>query len=183
MKKVVLLGDSIRRIGYGTVVPEMLGKAYEVWQPEENCMYIKATFRSLYDWKENLQGADIIHWNNGLWDVYNLFGDGTFSTVDEYKENILRTAKILLKITPNVIFATTTPIRQGHPDIDINSIIEFNNAVKPELEKLGVKINDLYSVVEPNVNEYIREDDKIHLTEKGIQALGREVSEFIKRIY
>ena len=182
IKKVVLLGDSIRRIGYGTVVPELLGKEYEVWQPEENCMYSKWTFRAIYDWKDNLQGADVIHWNNGLWDVYDLFGDGTFSTVEEYKENVLRTAKILLRITPNVIFATTTPIRRGHPDIDVNDIIAFNNAVKSDLEKIGVKINDLYSFVEPHINEYIREDDKIHLTEKGINALGREISDFIKGV-
>ena len=28
----------------------------------------------------------------------------------EYVENMVRVAKLLLKITPNVIFATTTPV-------------------------------------------------------------------------
>ena len=36
MKKVVLLGDSIREIGYGTKVPELLKDEFTVWQPEEN---------------------------------------------------------------------------------------------------------------------------------------------------
>ena len=39
MKKVVLLGDSIRLIGYGTKVPEMLGPEYTVWQPSDNGRY------------------------------------------------------------------------------------------------------------------------------------------------
>ena len=37
--KVTLLGDSIRLIGYGTRVPELLGDDFEVYQPEENCRY------------------------------------------------------------------------------------------------------------------------------------------------
>lgn len=39
MIKVALLGDSIREIGYGTVVPQMLGDDYEVFQPAENCRF------------------------------------------------------------------------------------------------------------------------------------------------
>ncbi len=49
MKKVVLLGDSIRLWGYGTKVPELLGKDYEVWQPEDNCRFVKYTLRGLFD--------------------------------------------------------------------------------------------------------------------------------------
>lgn len=30
MKNVVLLGDSIRQIGYGTLVPQLLGEEYSV---------------------------------------------------------------------------------------------------------------------------------------------------------
>ena len=41
MKKVTLLGDSIRQIGYGTKVPEMLGDEYEV------CLNNNATFDKL----------------------------------------------------------------------------------------------------------------------------------------
>ena len=48
MKKVVLLGDSIRLWGYGTKVPEMLGEDYEVWQPEDNCRFVKYTLRGLF---------------------------------------------------------------------------------------------------------------------------------------
>ena len=49
MKKVALLGDSIRLIGYGTKVPELLGKEYEVFQPAENCRFVKYTLRGVFD--------------------------------------------------------------------------------------------------------------------------------------
>ena len=42
MKKVTLLGDSIRQIGYGTKVPELLGEEYEV-NPEEFATKGRAT--------------------------------------------------------------------------------------------------------------------------------------------
>ena len=54
MKKVVLLGDSIRLIGYGTKVPEMLGDDYQVWQSEDNCRFAKYTLRCLFDWRDDI---------------------------------------------------------------------------------------------------------------------------------
>ena len=52
MKKVTLLGDSIRMIGYGLKVPELLGEEYDVFQPDDNCRFAKYTLRGLFDWKE-----------------------------------------------------------------------------------------------------------------------------------
>ena len=110
MKKVTLLGDSIRLIGYGSKVAEILKKeGVEVFQPDDNCSFAKYTLRMHFDLKDQIEGSDVIHWNNGLWDVSDLFGDGQFSTTEEYCQNMLRIADILLKITPNVIFATTRP--------------------------------------------------------------------------
>lgn len=36
MIKVTLLGDSIRMIGYGQVVPTLLGEDFDVFQPTDN---------------------------------------------------------------------------------------------------------------------------------------------------
>ena len=121
MKKVWLLGDSIRMIGYGTKVPEMLGEDYDVHQSEDNGRFAKYTLRFLFDFREDMKNTDIIHWNNGLWDTSTgLFDDGgqPFTNENEYVENMLRIARELLKITPNVIFATTTPV---HPEYPYNS--------------------------------------------------------------
>ena len=50
--KVTLLGDSIRLIGYGLKVPELLGEEFEVFQPGDNCRFAKYTLRGLFDWQE-----------------------------------------------------------------------------------------------------------------------------------
>lgn len=50
-KKVVLLGDSIRQIGYGKKVEELLKPDYEVWQPEDNCRFAKYTLRLIFDFQ------------------------------------------------------------------------------------------------------------------------------------
>ena len=135
MKKVVLLGDSIRLIGYGNRVAEILGKEYEVWQPEDNCRFAKYTLRMLFDNKEQIEGADVIHWNNGLWDSCDIFGDGLFTSLDEYKKNMLRIADILLSYGKTVIFATTTPTHPDYPYNKLEDIQKYNDALVPELEK------------------------------------------------
>ena len=181
MKKVVLLGDSIRLVGYGTKVPELLGEDYEVFQPADNCRFVKYTLRMLHDLKNELAGADVIHWNNGLWDICRLFDDGEpMTSLEEYVENMLRVAKLLLAITPNVVFATTTPVRRGKEYNNNPTAERYNAAIVPKLEALGVRINDLYSALIPDVPRYIREDDKIHLSEEGINVCARMVVDAIK---
>lgn len=184
MKKVVLLGDSIRMIGYGRKVPEMLGDEYTVWQSEDNCRFVKYTLRMLFEWRDNIKDADIIHWNNGLWDTSTgLFDDGgkPFTDEEEYVANMLRVAQELLKITPNVIFATTTPV---HPEYPYNSnevIKRYNAVLVPKLEAMGIRINDLHPLIAQDVEGYICED-QIHLNEKGAEVCAEQVVKAIRSI-
>ena len=180
--KVTLLGDSIRLIGYGTKVPELLGEEFEVYQPEENCRYSAFTYRGLFDWAEGIKGSDVIHWNNGLWDACTLFSeDESFTPLAFYLDTMERIAKELLKITPKVIFATTTPVADGHRYNKNPLIDKYNEAVVPRLTALGVEINDLHSLVFKHRDEYLK-DDKVHLNEKGIDATAKQVVESIKKI-
>ena len=181
MKKIALLGDSIRLWGYGTKVPEMLGEEYEVYQPEDNCRFAKYTLRGIFDWGEGLKNADVIHWNNGLWDCTEIFDDGLFTSEEEYIENMTRIAKLLLKITPNVIFATTTPVWDEFEWTHNDKIQRFNEIIVPRLQEMGVKINDLHSVVAEDIHGNIKECDKIHLSEKGIDLCAKAVVKAIKQ--
>ncbi len=178
--KVTLLGDSIRQIGYGLKVPQLLGDDFEVYQPIENCRFAKYTLQAIRVWQKDMEGSDIIHWNNGLWDVGNNWGDGPLTPIDEYVRDMVRVAKVLKTKAKKVIFATITPVRFDNPDTDNNLIKQYNAALVPELEKLGIIINDLYSFVYPNIEEYILESDKIHLTDEGIEACARQVTAIIK---
>lgn len=180
MKKVVLLGDSIRQIGYGQKVAEMLQPECEVWQPEDNCRFAKYTLRMLFEYKEQIQGADVIHWNNGLWDACDIFGDGPFTTLDEYISNMLRIADILLQYGKKVIFATTTPTHPDYPYHELERIKLYNDTLVPKLQEKGVIINDLFAIMEEHRIDGIREDDKIHLNDYGIELCVEQVLETIR---
>lgn len=181
MKKVTLLGDSIR-LGYGQKVPALLQGEYAVFQPEDNCRFAKYTLRGLFEWREQIEGSDVIHWNNGMWDVSDLFGDGYFSPLEEYRANIKRIAELLLKITPKVIFATTTPVRDGYMYQTNDDIRLFNDTVTPMLSDMGVVINDLFQTVYPQRIAYIREDDKLHLNDAGIDICANQVANCIRKV-
>ncbi len=181
MKKVVLLGDSIRLIGYGAKAAEMLKDKYEVWQPEDNCRFAQYTLRGLFDWKEHLLNADVVHWNNGLWDECDLFGDGSFTAPEDYCATMLRIADILLSYgVKRIIFATTTPVRKANTHNITERIAAFNAALVPKLIEKGVEINDLFSVVAEDIDANIREDDNIHLTERAIGLCAEAVCRAIR---
>lgn len=182
MKKVVLLGDSIRMIGYGKKVEETFRKeGCEVWQPEDNCRFAKYTLRMLFEFQDQIKGADVVHWNNGLWDACDIFGDGPFTPIDEYVHNMLRIADILQKWTSKVIFATTTPTHPDYPYHELERIKLYNDTLVSELKKKDIIINDLFNVMVDHRIDGIRDDDKIHLNELGIELCSAQVVEIIQK--
>ena len=182
MKKVTLLGDSIRQIGYGTRVPELLGEDYEVFQPEENCRFVKYTLRMLFDYRAQIEGSDVIHWNNGLWDITTgLFDDGEpFTSEQEYVENMLRVAKELKKLGKRVIFATITPVHNEYV-YNKNSVIQrYNELIVPKLQEMGIEINDLHATVMQDLYKYIGQD-QLHLSPEGIEICAKQVADIIRK--
>ena len=182
MIKVTLLGDSIRMVGYGQMVPTLLGENFDVFQPDENCRFAKYTLRGLFDWEKQMSGTKIVHWNNGLWDICNLFGDGLFTSESEYIENMLRIADILLEKYDKVIFATTTPVTPQNPYNKNSDIEKYNARIVPLLNDKGIIINDLYQLVSSDIDQYIRKDDNIHLTDAGIKVCAEQVADIIKKV-
>ena len=74
MKKLLLLGDSIR-MGYDSFVQEKLSGRAEVFFSEDNGRFLQYTLRTLSDWAGRGKwpsDMDIVHWNNGLWDCLHL---------------------------------------------------------------------------------------------------------------
>ena len=180
MKKVVLLGDSIRLMGYGARTAELLGPDYTVWQPDDNCRFAAYTLRMLFDYQEQLKGADVIHFNCGLWDVCDLFGDGAFTPLEDYIRLLARIAAILKTYAPIVIFATTTTPDPDMPGHDINRLKIYNAAAAETLASMGILINDLFTPVASDVEGMICEDH-IHLSEHGIEVCAHQVAECIRR--
>ena len=182
MKKIALLGDSIRQIGYGTILPDVLGEDYEVWQPQDNCRFAQHTFCMVTsEWYKNLEGCDLIHWNNGLWDTCHRIDDGCFSSIEEYVRSMTRIARFLLRYTDKLVFATTTPVKPTNRNQKNEEIDAYNAAVVPELQKMGVIINDLAAIVKADIDGNIC-DDLIHLTQKGKEVCANHIATLIKEI-
>ncbi len=196
VKNIYLIGDSIRfgsvggkgSPGYGKYVKEQLNGIYNVYAPNENCRFAQYTLRGLYDWINmvNPEEIDIIHWNNGLWDVMRLDGDEPLTPLNVYIDFLRRIHKKLQLLFPKakIIFATSTPVIEGGAGkrwVRYNSEIEEYNAKATELMKeLGVVVNDLYSVAQKFDESYYA--DWVHFNEKGAKLLANEVINKIKEV-
>lgn len=154
MKKIVLIGDSIR-MGYDKYVKEALAGSAEVYYPEENCRFAEYVLRFAHEWKS--RGAwpddiDLVHWNAGLWDVPEIFGDEPLTPVEFYKNLIKRIDKRLRLIFPGakMVFALSTAVveeKYGKSFKRHNAVIEeYNRAAREALADTDTVIDDLYSV-------------------------------------
>ena len=201
MKNILLIGDSIRygaasnpeyktadSPGYGIYVKEMLKDEANVFSPDDNCRFAQYTLRYLYDWSRELdpEQIDIVHWNNGLWDVVRLDGEEPLTPIDVYELMLGRVYDMIKKLFPNakIIFALSTAVVEewARPDfMRYNSdIVKYNEAAKRVLEKKGVLINDLYTLSASFDNSL--HADWVHFNEEGSKILARAVCEKIRSI-
>ena len=178
MKKIILLGDSIR-LSYQDRVCELLGSDFAVWGPDDNCRFASYTLRMLYDYREQLKGADLIHFNCGLWDMCDLFGDGPFTPLEVYVEQMVRIAKILKTYAPVVVFAATTPPSPKMWGHDMDRVRAYNAAAMAALEPLGVLFDDLFTPVAEDIDRMISED-YLHASPYGVEILANRVADCIK---
>ena len=179
MNKILLLGDSIR-LSYQQLVKEKLEGVAEVVGPEDNCRFAKYTLWNTGEWVTAFGKPDIIHWNNGIWDVFFLNKEmGIFTPIDEYKIYIGRVLKELRRTGAKIIWATTTPVREGAPcknsDIDLYNA-EANKIMRSE----NIDINDLNKVIKEK-DEYIAADN-FHLSPEGIIVCAQACVDFLKKI-
>jgi len=154
MKKIVLLGDSIR-MGYDKYVKDALSGVAEVYYPEENCRFAAYNLRYAHEWK-NKGGwgddVDLVHWNAGLWDVLEICGDEPLTTPDYYENAVGRIDKMLRRLFPKakIVFALTTAVDESRLGADFfrhNSVIEeYNKRAIAALKDSGAVINDMYSL-------------------------------------
>ena len=115
MKKILLLGDSIR-VGYDKYIKRSFAAVAEVYYPAENCRFSTYLLRTLNGYRKNLgiTDIDLIHWNVGLWDNLIMQDGKPLVALETYRENIDRLCNIFKAVFPGVkmVFATSTPVQE-----------------------------------------------------------------------
>lgn len=184
LPNVLLLGDSIR-LGYGPFVRDQLKGKANVYQPEDNCRYTYYTLRGLFDWRTSVvpdaKAIDVVHWNNGLWDLGQRDGrPDCLTPLDVYTNTLVRIHGELRHYFPNakIVFATTTPINTKivcEQHTLGNAVVErYNAAARMALEPRGVLIDDLYGYVVHELPDAYA--DIVHYTPAGYEKLAAEVA-------
>ena len=188
MKKIVLIGDSIR-MGYDKYVKTALEGVAEVYYPTENCRFAENVLRFVHEWKKNGEwpdDVDLVHWNAGLWDVLELFGDEPLSTKDYYANVIPRIDRRLRVLFPKakIVFATSTHVLEHRCSKNFarhnHFVEEYNEIAKKALKDTDTIINDLY-ITSKNCPEEFHSDWVHFRTPEGTALMGGKVIAVITR--
>lgn len=172
LPRVLLIGDSVSRAYTLTVRKELAGKA-NVHRAPANCGPTATGLKKLDLWMGD-GDWDYIHFNFGIHD--------RATPLPEYRERLEELVTRMKATGATVIWASSTPL----PDLPEKkwtalSMVERNAAAAEIMKKHGVKIDDLYSAVNPRLEEFQRPDD-CHFEEPGNQFLGRQVAAFIAEL-
>ncbi len=183
MKKVLLIGDSIR-VGYDKTVQKSLEGKVEVYFPDENCRFASYVLRYLNEYQYLAKDGkyDIIHWNAGHWDTLRQYEEDTHTPIDVYAYYIDRICVRIKKLFPDakVIFATSTRVTEGLSYRRNEDIRKYNAAAIEIVKKHGFLVNDLYAVSEKLPDEALS-DDVHYYTPMGTEALSNAVISCILR--
>ena len=191
MKKVLLLGDSIR-MGYQQYVKEFLEGEYEVVFHEENGRCTATTLWQVNQMFRRHPDIALVHWNNGYWDMHiSPPMKEHLRPLPEYVGNLYRIAQYIADRGAKAIFATTTPVKgDGYArevtgiktDIFFNEefVKIYNKAALAVMEELSIPINDLYTLCLEDENYYKRAD-MIHLTEEGSRRCAEQIAQIVRK--
>lgn len=173
MKNVLLLGDSIRML-YQPKVKELLKGRANVFGPEENGRWSDYTLNSLRFWLPRMPDPDIVHLNNGFWDIGDNYKEGSsYTPIEEYERDMGRIVKVLRQlVSPDVqiIIALTTPWLAG----ELTEVERFNAVLRRVAEQHSLPVNDLYTPFVNELDKYIA-PDTIHLTQEAAEIAAGHV--------
>jgi lysophospholipase L1-like esterase/dienelactone hydrolase len=196
--RVLLMGDSIR-LGYAPLVAKRLAGTADVFGFPENGGDTNSTLKQLDAWvKEKKPPFDaansdaaplIVHFNCGLHDLKFAKKTKAFQVPpDEYEKNLRLIVERLRKVTPHVLFASTTPIiddrhagRKADFDRFDKDVNAYNQRAVAVMAELGVVVDDLNRIVhDGGVGEMLGKDGT-HYTPAGYQRLADAAADCITR--
>ena len=186
MKKVLLLGDSIRG-GYAMSVKASLEGRAEVVYPSDSGRFAAYTLRIISDVRDQFkEKIDVIHWNAGLWDCLRQFGDEPNTPIEMYEYFIDRVCARMKFLFPEakIVFATSTKVLEERLNKKLfcryNSEIDaYNEVAVKVVKKHGFFVDDL-NAVSKQLPEEAHSDGVHYYTSMGTKAFTMQVIESIK---
>lgn len=189
MKKVLLLGDSIR-MGYDDFVKEYLPEYEVFYDPADNGRFTAYTIWQFHQLNKKYGPFNIVHFNNGYWDMHPEGPkDEPQTSIEDYVHNYEVLIREIKETGAIPVFATILPLlpkeELGVHQAEINyyndSVIKYNDAAKKLMKKENVFVNDLYTLVK-QVPGFYKCEDKLHLTLEGYKACAKQVANVIREV-
>ena len=188
MKRIVLVGDSIRMGYQETVRAELAGWA-DVWGPDQNGGTSENVLSHLGEWVL-ARCPNVLHINCGLHDLRKEFGQNTAAVpLSAYTDNV-RTilTRVKTKTDAIVVWALTTPVNQewhnkNKPfDRYEKDVATYNTVAAGIAQELGIVVNDLFATVIAAGRDEILLPDGVHFRPEGYALLGKSVAACIKKV-
>ncbi|MHB0935641.1 MAG: SGNH/GDSL hydrolase family protein [Armatimonadota bacterium] len=188
MKKIALIGDSIR-MGYQATVIEQLAGAAEIVSPEKNGGDSRNVLANLDAWVIDLH-PDIVHLNCGLHDLKREFAtpEQTQVPLEEYRQNLEAIFRRITDTGATLIWATITPViyEKHHAvkgfDRREEDVDAFNAAALAVAGKFNLPVDDLHAVVmQAGREQLMAEGDGVHFFPDGYRVLGTAVADYLRK--
>ena len=168
LPRVLLIGDSISR-GYTMPTRRALAGKVNVHRAPENCGNSLNGLRKLE-----------IYLGDGKWDLIHVnFGihDRKFSGED-HADRVGMIIGRLAETGAKLVWASSTPIPANAEFYEHGSSARMNKVASEIMERRGIPINDLYSLMLPDLKKYQNFRD-CHFNQEGYELLGGKVAEAI----
>ena len=166
LPKVLLIGDSVSR-GYTQAVRKALAGKANVHRAPENCGPTANGLKKIDVWLGE-EKWDVIHFNFGIHDRN--------TPLTEYGERLEQLVQRMAKTGAKLVWASTTPIPDDAPKQQTAaSVVERNQLASKLMEKYGVKIDDLFGAITPQLSTLQNPND-VHFNAAGYDFLGQTVA-------
>jgi acyl-CoA thioesterase-1 len=182
---VYLLGDSISA-GYAPFVEAALAGLCAVRLRPENGKDSRNLLARAPGWLGAERYA-AIHVNCGLHDIKRAHGDPRLSVpLDEYEANLRQLVPLLRQWTGALIWARTTPVRDGQSVTSksfdrLNRDVDAYNLVADRvMTGLRVPVNNLHGAVVNAGLDACLSPDGVHMTEFGYTVLAARVADALR---
>ena len=185
LPRVLIIGDSISIMYHKTLVRELKGKA-DVSRIPANGEYTGFGVQKIDEWLGD-KHWDVIQFNWGLWDIYGWKYVNEDRSPEAYAKRLDTLVQRLQKTGAKLIWATTTPVcpeaevsmrDRWHTKVVISPETQkkYRDAALAVMKKHGVRVNDLYQLILPDLAKYSPKPDDVHFNKQGSEILGKQVA-------